>query len=294
MIEERNPMNLIIDIFIWVVLALLALSCLLPFIHVLALSLSSRPAVSADAVGLLPVGFNLDNYAFILRNDQFLQSFIISVVRVLVGVGTTLVIVVLTAYPLSLDRIHMPGRTAFKVFMLFLLLFSGGLIPTFLAYRTLGLVDNFLVLILPLAINIFYIIIMINFFRGIPYELAEAAWLDGGSHMDVLFRIYLPVSLPALATISLFSAVTHWNSWFDGIVYLRQVSDWPLQSFLYSLVSTRQINWQSAAGSLEFMNATPEGLSAALIFVAAIPILLVYPFLQRYFVTGLTLGSVKS
>ena len=294
MIEERSLKYLITDIFIWVVLGLLALSCLLPFIHVLALSLSSRPAVSADAVGLIPVGFNLDNYAFILRNDQFLKSFGISVVRVLAGVATTLVIVVLTAYPLSLDRVHMPGRTVFKVFMLFLLLFSGGLIPTFLAYRTLGLIDSFLVLILPLAINIFYIIIMINFFRGIPYELAEAAWLDGASHIDVLFRIYLPVSLPALATISLFAAVTHWNSWFDGIVYLRQVSDWPLQSFLYSLVTTRQINWQSAAGSLEFMNATPEGLSAALIFVAAVPILLVYPFLQRYFVTGLTLGSVKS
>lgn len=294
MIEERSWKYLLADAFIWIVLGLLALSCLLPFAHVFAISVSSKAAVSADAVGLLPVDPTWDNYAFILQNEQFLRSFGVSVARVIVGVLSTLLIVVITSYPLSLDRIPMPGRGAFKVFMLFLLLFNGGLIPTFLAYRSLGLINNFLVLILPLAINIFYIIIMINFFRGIPGELAEAAWLDGASHFDVLFRIYLPISLPALSTIALFSAVTHWNSWFDGIIFMKSANDWPLQSFLYSLVSTRQINWQSASGSLDFLQSTPEGLSAALIFVASVPILLVYPFLQRYFVTGLTLGSVKS
>lgn len=294
MIEDRTLGNRIIDIFIWVVLALLALSCIVPFIHVVAVSFSGRAEVSADLVGIVPINFNLDNYHYIMGNDRFLGSFGISVARVLVGVSVTLLLVVVTAYPLSLDRIHMPGRLAFKIFMLVMLLFSGGLIPTFLAYRSLGLLNNFLVLILPLALNVFYTIIMINFFRGIPYELAEAAWLDGASHAAVLFRVYLPISLPALATIALFAAVMHWNSWFDGIVYISQIEQWPLQSFLYSLVSTRRIEWQSASGSLDFQNATPEGLSAALIVVAAVPILMVYPFLQRYFVTGLTLGSVKS
>ncbi|MBZ0297008.1 MAG: carbohydrate ABC transporter permease [Anaerolineae bacterium] len=293
MIEERNLKYFIVDTIIWIVLALLALSCILPFIHLLSKSLSNRAAVSAGLVGLLPIGLTFDNYAFILQNRQFLGSFGISVARVIVAVISTLLLVVVTAYPLSLDRIHMPGRLAFKVIMIFGLLFSGGLIPTFLAFRNLGLLNNFLVLILPMVINIFYIIIMVNFFRGIPYELAEAAWLDGASHTAVLFKIYLPIALPALATIALFTAVAHWNSWFDGIVYINNIDQWPLQSFLYSLVSTRRINWQSASGSLDFQNATPEGLSAALIFVASVPILMVYPFLQRYFVTGLTLGSVK-
>jgi putative aldouronate transport system permease protein len=293
MVENRTLASTLIDAFIWIVLGLLALSCILPFVHVIAVSLSGRAAVSADLVGLIPVNFNLDNYHYILGNRQFLSSFGISVMRVLFGVAITLLLVVITAYPLSLDRVYMPGRLAFKIFMLVMLLFSGGLIPTFLAYRSLGLLNNFLVLILPMALNVFYTIIMINFFRGIPYELAEAAWLDGASHFAVLFRVYLPISLPAMATIALFAAVSHWNSWFDGIVYISNIDQWPLQSFLYSLVSTRRIEWQSASGSLDFQNATPEGLSAALIVVAAVPILMIYPFMQRYFVTGLTLGSVK-
>src|SRR5690606_38630009 len=198
MVEDRTLANRIVDIVIWVVLGLLALSCILPFFHVVAVSLSGRAAVSAKLVGLLPVNMNFDNYAYILGNNQFLGSFGISVARVVVGVVVTLLLVVITAYPLSLDRIHMPGRLAFKIFMLVMLLFSGGLIPTFLAYRSLGLLNNFLVLILPPALNVFYTIIMINFFRGIPYELAEAAWLDGASHIDVLFRVYLPISLPAM------------------------------------------------------------------------------------------------
>lgn len=299
MIGERNLANYLIDALIIVVLGVIALSCVLPFLHVVSVSLSDRGAVAAKQVGLLPIGFNVDNYAFILRNNQFFNSLSISVVRVIVGVSTTLVMVFITAYPLSLDFIRMPGRLAFKVFLLVGLLFSGGLIPTFVTYGTLGLVNNFWVLILPAAVNVFFIIIMMNFLRGIPQELAEAAWLDGASHFQVIRHIYLPVAKPAMATIALFAAVNHWNSWFDGIVFLQQVKDWPLQSWLYSLVTTRQIQWQSANVSAaeianNFQNATPEGLAAALIVVASVPIMLVYPFLQRYFVTGLTLGSVKS
>jgi len=177
------------------------------------------------------------------------------------------------------------------------LLFTGGLIPTFISYSEIGLINNFLVLILPLAINVFFIIIMINFMRGIPRELSEAAWLDGASHFDVLIRIYIPISKPAIATITLFSAVVHWNQWFDGLVFMQRVEDWPLQTWLYSLVTTRQIQWASSGSdSASFLleNATPDGLAAALIVLAALPIILVYPFLQRFFVTGLTLGSVKS
>jgi putative aldouronate transport system permease protein len=189
----------------------------------------------------------------------------------------------------------MPGRTAFKLVMLFGMLFSAGLIPYFLSMRNLGLLDNFMVLILPPALNIFYTIVMINFFRGILSELADAAFVDGASHFDVLCRIYVPISLPSLATITVFSAVQHWNAWFDGILFLRQASMWPLQSLAYQKVTMRQVEWISKVGfqTTDFFQITPQGLSAAFVMFAAVPIMLVYPFLQRYFLTGLTLGSVK-
>lgn len=296
MVGERNFRNFVIDVVIYIVLFIIGISSVLPFMHVVSVSLSDNAAVAANAVGIFPKGLNLDNYLYLIDNRDFFITLQNSIVRVAVGVVTTVLIVMLTAFPLSLDHIRLPGRTAYKIFMLVGLLFTGGLIPTFISYGTLGLLNNFWVLILPLAINVFFIIIMLNFMRGIPRELSEAAWLDGASHFDVLFRIYVPISKPAIATITLFAAVTHWNAWFDGLVFMQKVEDWPLQTWLYSLVTTRQIQWQSAgaSASLDLQNATPDGLAAALIVMAALPIMLVYPFLQRYFVTGLTLGSVKS
>jgi len=296
MIGERNFGNLVIDIFIYIVLFVIGISSVLPFMHVVSVSLSESSAVASNAVGILPVGLHLDNYQYLINNQDFFRTLFNSVVRVGVGVAATILLVLLTAYPLSLDHTPMPGRTAYKIFMLVGLLFTGGLIPTFITYGNLGLLNNFWVLIFPVIINVFFIIIMLNFMRGIPRELSEAAWLDGASHFGVLFRIYVPISKPAIATIVLFAAVTHWNSWFDGLVFMQKVEDWPLQTWLYSLVTTRQIQWQAAnsSASLDIQNATPDGLAAALIVLAALPIMLVYPFLQRYFVTGLTLGSVKS
>ncbi len=297
MIGENTKWDIAIDIFIYIVLGIIAISSVAPFMHVVSVSFSSSAAVASDSVGLLPVGFNLDNYAFVMESKDFFNSLWISVARVFVGVITTLIVVLVTAYPLSLDHLRVPGRLYYKGFLLIGLLFTGGLIPTFISYSEIGLINNFLVLILPLAINVFFIIIMINFMRGIPRELSEAAWLDGASHFDVLIRIYIPISKPAIATITLFSAVVHWNQWFDGLVFMQRVEDWPLQTWLYSLVTTRQIQWASSGSdSASFLleNATPDGLAAALIVLAALPIILVYPFLQRFFVTGLTLGSVKS
>lgn len=298
MVGERGPVYKVIDSIIYVVLAVLALLCLLPFLHVVAASLSSRVAVKANAVGLWPVGFNLSNYDYLLDDTQFIRSLILSVVRVLAGVTANLVIIVLTAYPLSRDRIYMPGRTAFKVIMLFGMLFSGGLIPYYLSIRNLGLLNNFLVLIIPPALNIFWTIIVINFFRGISPELEDAAMMDGATEFDVLMRVFLPLSMPVLATIALFSAVTHWNSWFDGIMFLAKRELWPLQSYLYLMVTSAELERRFAGEAtaqiaLRYLQSTPKGLISAFIAVATIPIIMVYPFLQRYFVTGLTLGSLK-
>jgi putative aldouronate transport system permease protein len=301
MIAERRLRDRVGDVVIWTVLSVLAVVCLLPFLAVIARSLSGSVAVTTNQVTFWPVGFTVENYWYLTGDRHFLGAFAISVARVLAGVPLALLLIVITAYPLSQDRVHMPGRTVFKVVMLVGLLFSGGLIPTYLAYKSLGLLNNFAVLVLPGALNIFLTIIVINFFRGLPQELSESAMLDGASHVDVLFRIFVPLSRPALATVTLFTAVAHWNAWFDGIIYLSRSNLWPLQSYLYDLVTSRNLNrlvevertGSRIGGVLDFTQVTPEALQAAMIVLAALPIMLVYPFLQRYFVRGLTLGALK-
>ena len=300
MVEERRIGDVIANAIIWLVTALLVLACIFPFVAVIAKSFSSAHAVKTNQVGLWPVGFNIDNYAFLMREKSFLGAFGVSVARVTVGVTLNLAVIALTAYPLSQDHLHIPGRTVFKIVMVFGLLFHGGLIPTYLAYKSLGLLDHFAVLVLPVALNIFFAILIINFFRGIPRELSESALMDGANHLQILVRIFLPLSLPSMATVGLFAAVTHWNSWFDGIIYLRHADQWPLQSYLYNQVTQQRLQGTLMSSlfhgkdDLTFLkDATPEALAAAMVMIGSVPIMLVYPFVQRYFIRGLTLGAVK-
>ncbi len=295
MVKERSAKDFVIDGVLYLVLTLLALSCLLPFLHVVALSLSSKAAINTGQVGLWPVDFNIDNYKKVMGNSQFVRAFGISVGRVVVGVLLSLVVVVLTAYPLSKDHIRMPGRGAYKIFLLIGLLFSGGLIPTFLALKSLHLLNNYLVYVLPGALQIFFVILMLNFFRGVPRELEESAKLDGASDWQILWRIYVPFSKPAIATVALFVAVSQWNSWFDGAVYVNDPTKWPLQTYLYTQVITNPGSIvSSSAEAMQFQNLTPQGQVSTLIVVAAVPILMLYPFLQKYFTTGMVVGSVKA
>jgi putative aldouronate transport system permease protein len=293
MIEGRSATYRIVDITIWLALIALGLSSLLPFVHVAAKSVSWAPAVESNQVGLWPIGFTMANYIYLWGDQLFKGAFAISIARVSTGVILQVLLAMLTGYALSRDRLNLPGLGVMKGVMLFSMLFSGGLIPVFLAYKTLGLLNHFAVLILPGAFNVFFAVLVANYFRGLPVELSESAFLDGASHFDVLFRVYMPLSLPSLATVALFSAVGHWNAWFDGIIFLRQTESWPLQSYLYSKVTTA-IMLQTRQYDPELLRSmTPLALRAALIVMAAIPIMLVYPFLQRYFVHGLTLGALK-
>jgi putative aldouronate transport system permease protein len=297
MIQGKGFANRAIDASLYLMLTLLALACIVPFMHVISVSLSSFKSVSANAVSLWPIDPHLENYRFMVGDAAFIRTFGNSALRVVVGVSLSLFIMVITAYPLSRDHIYMPGRTVFKFLMLFGMMFSGGLIPTFLAIRNLGLYDSFWVLVIPGALNIFSTILVINYFRGIPEELWEAAMLDGASHFHVLFRVFVPISTPVLATVTLFSAVGHWNAWFDALIYLRNSETWPLQTYLYGQVTTGRLQHMSAAGAERagelFQQATPQGLATSMLLIAAIPVILIYPFLQRYFVHGLTLGAVK-
>ncbi|NTV36356.1 MAG: carbohydrate ABC transporter permease [Anaerolineaceae bacterium] len=295
MIREHSLKYKIIDSLIILFLVLIFLTCVIPFIHELAISFSGRADVQGGKVGLWPTTFTLDNYKAVIGKERFGEALMISILRVLIAIPSTLLIVVMTAYPLALEKIALPGRKLFLAVMIFANMFQVGLIPRFLSFNNLGLIDNFLVLILPLLLNTFNVILAINHIKSIPYELVESAMLDGATHWQIITRIMVPLSKPVLATISLFTLVQHWNSWFDGIIFLRNTRLWPLGSYLYSLLTTGALSSEYAgfrfSGTLP--NVSPAGAEAAMIFFSALPVLIVYPLLQRYIIAGMTLGAVK-
>jgi putative aldouronate transport system permease protein len=174
------------------------------------------------------------------------------------------------------------------------MLFSGGLIPNYMLVKQLGLQDTLWALVLPGSVPVFNVILLLNFFRGIPKELEDAAQIDGAGHWTILWRIFVPISLPVLATITLFSVVGHWNSWFDGLIYMNKLENYPLMSYMQSMIiQGNPMRSMSKEERTYFLSISDRTVKAAQIFIAAIPILLVYPFLQRYFVKGIVLGSVK-
>ncbi len=291
MIEDRSWGSRLFDILNYTFLAIVALVCLLPLINVFAVSLSDRASTTAHLVKFWPVNFTTLNYEQIVAQAEFQGAFMISLARVGLGSTLTILVTVLTAYPLSLIS-GFPGQRLFKWLLIFAMLFSGGLIPWFLAIKSLGLLNTIWALILPMAVQVFYIIVMLNFFRNIPVELSEAAIMDGASHWDILFRIYVPLSTPALATILLFVAVLHWNSWFDALILMNSVDKYPLQTYLKTTVITGDFT-RLLNDPLLVAKLSEQSLRAAQVFLATVPILIVYPFLQRYFVKGLVLGSVK-
>ena len=282
----QNILNLVI-------LAILAIVCAFPIIHTLALSLSSSTAASSGRVTLWPVEFTTQSYQFVLGNPAFIRSFGISLLRVLVGVPFTMLLTVLVAYPLSRTPKEFRLRDFFAWFFVITVLFSGGLIPYYMVVNQTGLIDSFWALIIPGALPVFNVILLVNSFRSIPKELEEAAAMDGAGHWTILFKILLPMSAPILATLTLFVAVAHWNSWFDGIIFMNSPAKYPLQSYLQTVIinpDPRMLTERDLALLKIISNRTTR---AAQIFIAMVPIFAVYPFLQRYFTAGIKLGSVK-
>ncbi|MEK4346808.1 carbohydrate ABC transporter permease [Paenibacillus sp. FSL P4-0184] len=282
----------IFNIFNTCFLIILALMCIVPLIHVLAVSFSAKSAADANLVGLWPKQFSLEAYKKTMNNPIFLHSIWVSVQRTILGTGLTLLITFLAAYPLSKENSAFKGRNVYSWLFVFSMVFNGGLIPFYIVIQKIGLMDSFWVLVLPGAVNTFLVILMLNFFRGIPKDLEEASLIDGAGHFRTLFSIYLPISLPSIATIALFSMVFHWNSWFDGLLYLNNSKQFPLATFLQTVIIQRDMSSMSInPKEMELISQTT--VRAAQIFIGAAPILIVYPFLQKYFVKGMTLGSVK-
>jgi len=282
----------IFSVFNTAFLSALAVICVIPLLHVLAVSLSSKAAADGNLVGLWPVDFSFEAYKATVSNPYFLGSVWISVMRTVLGTALILLVTVLAAYPLSKETREFRGRPVYAWAFVFTMIFNGGLVPFYILILKLGLMNKFAVLIIPAMVNVWLIVLMMNFFRGVPRALEEAAFIDGASHFGVLFRIYLPLSLPALATLGLFAGVWHWNSWFDGLLYLSRKEDYPLATYLQTVIVSRDMS--SMNFTIEEMELlSQKTINAAQIFIGALPVLLVYPFLQRYFIKGLVLGSVK-
>ena len=292
MIRDSNPFSRLFDGFNYGFLVVFALLCLAPMVHILAVSLSGRAPATAGFVSFFPIDFTLENYEEVMGSRTFFRSFVISVLRVLTGTSLNMVLIILTAYPLSKSSRAFRGRSLFIWFFVFAMLFNGGLIPLFLVVRSLGLLNTLGSLVLPGALPIFSMILMMNFFRSVPKELEESALIDGASHWRVLWHIYIPLSLPAIATLTLFSAVNHWNAWFDALIYMTDVANYPMQTYLRTIVVELDLT-NVGIDPRDLQRLSDRAIRGAQIVVATVPILVVYPFLQRYFISGIRLGAVK-
>lgn len=282
------------NVIIYLVLILAALSCLLPFIHLFATSLSSSSAVAAGSVGFWPVEFTTYSYEFALESGKFFKAMLVSFRRLFLGTIVNLILCILTAYPLSKTKDQFMGRNIYMAYFFLTCLIGGGLIPTYLVVSKLGLKDTMWSLILPGALPVYNMIILMNFIRGLPKELEEAAMIDGAGKFQTLVRVVLPLLKPSLATIALFSIVGHWNDWFSGMIYMNNPDNYPLQTYMQTLLkSFEELMMKNVDYSELLANMNARTGRAAQLFLGMLPVLIIYPFLQKYFTQGLTIGSVK-
>lgn len=243
-------------------------------------------------VSIFPVNFTLSSYEKLLSDSQFWRSFMISVERVVLGLIVNMILMVLAAYPLSKSSKQFRAQKVYMNIVIFAMLFSGGLIPTFMVVKQLHLLDSIWALILPGAVPIANVILLMNAFRAVPKSLEEAATIDGASQWRILSTIYVPVVLPTLATVLLFTIVGHWNDYFSALVYINKTSNYPLQTYIQQLSVDVQ-NITDPQKLIEYSKISNRTLNAAKIVISTLPLLLIYPFMQKYFVTGIVVGSVK-
>lgn len=284
--------NKLMDTVVWLIVILMTLCCLLPLLNTLAISFSNNSAVNANQVGILPVGFTLSSYKKLLEDNQFWRSAWISVLRVVLGTGLNMLMTILLAYPLSKSKNRFASRDIYMKLVIFAMLFNGGLIPGYIIVSKLHLLNTIWALVLPGAVPVFNVILLMNFMKGLPEALEEAAVIDGASEWTILTRVVLPISKPGLATVALFCIVNHWNDYFQGLIYMRTPSKYPLQTYIQQLtIDVSQIT--DPQQLIYFMTISTRTLNAAKIVVATVPLLVIYPFLQKYFVTGIVIGAVK-
>ena len=272
-------------------LGLIAILMVFPFIYIIALSFSDEKTIAEGGLILFPKGWSLEAYRYIFSTDTLLRGLYNSILITAGGTIVNLAMTSLMAYPLA--KTYLLGRRSILMLVIFTILFSGGLIPTFLAVKWTGLLDSLWSVIIPTSISAFYLIILKNFFQQIPEGLEESAKIDGANDMVILLRIVLPLSLPAIATFALFYAVNHWNMYFQAIMYINDHSKWPVQVLLRQIVILSQSSVGDSSSISDETVLPPQSIKMAVIVFATVPIMLVYPFLQKHFAKGVFLGSVK-
>ncbi|WP_379153694.1 carbohydrate ABC transporter permease [Paenibacillus sp. sgz5001063] len=288
---KRTKGDFLLDTGVYLFLIAIGLIMLLPLASVFSKSVSEEWAITSGKVGILPVGFQLDTLMQVISSSLFIRAFCISVGVTAVGTLISILMTALTAYPLS--KRNLPGISFIMVLFIFTMLFSGGLIPNYLLMRQLHLVNNLWVLILPGMISVFNMLVIKSYYESLPEALEESARIDGAKTYTILFRIILPLSMPVIATIALFYAVGYWNDYFGPMIYINDTALKTLQLYLQDVVMDANSANLTNKSVDDLMNMSPEGIRAATVVASTVPILLVYPFMQKYFIKGVLIGSVK-
>ncbi|MBE9917224.1 carbohydrate ABC transporter permease [Paenibacillus donghaensis] len=293
MVRNISFMSRTADVMIIAILVISSLLCIFPIWYTIAVSFSDKSAVAGGMVSLWPVDFTLSSYKKILQEQAFFTAFGVSLKRVFLGGIINFVVCAMMAYPLSRTPKQFRFRNVYMWFIVFTMLFSGGLIPWFVTIKSYGLLDTIWALVLPTAVPVFNVILLVNYFRSIPKDMDEAGMMDGAGPWYMLLKIYLPLSVPVLATITLFSIVGHWNSFFDGLILMNKQEHYPLQTYIQQLVVQINTDNMTTEELRQMAQLSNKTLNAAKIVISMLPILVVYPFLQRFFIHGIMLGSVK-
>lgn len=292
MVRDRTIGSITFDCINYSLLLLFALAAGIPFIYTIAGSFSTAQELLEKGFILFPTKFSLEAYQYIFSTSTLIRSLLVTIFITIMGTLFNLVFTVLMAYPLA--KKELKGRNTIMLLIIFSMLFSGGMIPSFLVVKVLGLLNTYWAVIIPGAINSFNLIVIKNFFQQLPEGLEESAQIDGCNDLQILMRIVLPLSTPALATFSLFYAVGHWNTFMSAVLYINDSTKWPIQVLLRQIVILAQGGiGDSSDFSPEYVAPPAETIKMAVIVVSTVPILLVYPFLQKHFTKGVLLGSVK-
>ncbi len=281
------------DGVIYAILIITSIICVLPVWNVVMVSFSQSAAANAGEVSFWIIKPTLSSYKNIMQDMSFFRSFGISVLRVILGTSMSMILMFIMSYPLSKETEEFPMRNMYMWFIVATMLFSGGMIPTYMVVMKMGLKNTIWSLTVPGAVSSYNTILMINYFRNLPKELSESAAIDGATPMRTLIRIYLPVSVPVIATLTLFCALWHWNDYFQGMIYIDNAKDYPLMTYIKSLTLDTRMDSLTAEELRRRAEVGTRTFNAAKIVIAMIPVLCVYPFVQKYFVKGIMLGSVK-
>ena len=293
MFENKKPVHRFVDALKYLFLILFALTTLLPFLNLVAKGFSGESAVISGRVLFWPLDPTIKTYNYVLQGNTFFNAFKVSLLITLVGSVSAVVVTAMTAYPLS--RSNFRGRKGFLYLWVFIMLFNGGMVPNYILVKELGLLNSRWALVLPYICNTWNMLIMRNFFYAIPDALEEAAYLDGANQFTILIRVILPLSLPSIATIAMFYAVSFWNAWFPGVMYLTDAKLVPVQNVMRTIIISATAALEDMGVTIDDVQQAPTShtLKCASIVVTTLPILCVYPFIQKYFVKGVMVGSVK-